>query len=195
MKKLDMLISQLSKLPGIGPKSAERIAYYIAKLPQSEIEALAASILSVKEGVYVCKICCNYSEAPICSICSDENRDKGTICVVKEPQDIAAIERLNIYKGSYHVLGGVISAKRNKRPQDLCIEELIERIKSNNVREVILAIDPDVEGEMTMNYLSQLLKGYNLKVSRISIGIPAGGEIEYADNITLTEAFFGKKEI
>jgi recombination protein RecR len=195
MRKLDVLVSCLSKLPGIGPKSAERIAYHIAGLPENEINELAAAILSVKEGVYVCRICCNYSETPICSICSDEKRDKETICVVKEPQDIAAIERLNIYRGSYHVLGGVLSAKRNKTPQDLYINQLIERIKNNNVKEVILAIDPDVEGEMTMNYLSRLLKDYNLKVSRISIGIPAGGEIEYADNITLTEALSGKKEI
>ncbi len=194
-KSITQLVSELSKLPGIGRKTAERLTYFIIKEDESEAKRLADAILQVKKNIHFCKICFNYAEDDLCDICMDRTRDKKTICVVEEPRDIWAIEEAGTYRGVYHVLHGVISPLDEISPEDLKIKELLSRLKSEDVVEVILATSPTVEGDATAIYLSKLIKPLGIKVTRIASGLPAGGELEYADSLTLSKALQGRQPI
>jgi len=190
---LDKLVSELSKLPGIGRKSAQRLSFYFMKQSKSEIEELARTLIEVKEKVKECEICFNFTESSPCSICVDQHRNSTVICVVEEPTDLMAIERSGEYKGLYHVIGGVISPLDGISPEDLHIKELLKRLGS--VVEVIIATNPSIEGETTTLYLQKEMKKLNIKVSRIARGIPMGSAIEHADQVTLVRAFEGRVEI
>ncbi len=189
------LIEEFYKLPGIGPKSAQRLAYYLLRMPASEAEALAAAILEVKEKVTLCSVCQNVTETDPCRICSGGQRERSIICVVEEPLDILAVERTQSYRGLYHVLHGAISPMDGIGPEDLKIEELLRRLRSDEVREVILATNPNLEGEATAMYLSRLLRPLGLKVTRLARGLPVGGDLEYADDVTLSRALEGRQEV
>lgn len=195
IKSLDNLIARLTRLPGIGERSARRLAFYILKQPIEEANHLADAIKMVKEKVKRCSICNNFSEFDPCAICRDEKRDKSTICVVEEPQDVLLFEKIKEYHGLYHVLGGSISPLNGVNPEDLSIHLLLQRVRDNNVKEVILATDPDTEGEVTAIYISRLLHPLRIKVTRLAHGLPAGGDLEFADEITLTHALRGRKEM
>ncbi|MBC7328427.1 recombination protein RecR [bacterium] len=192
-RSLNNLIGALSKLPGIGPKTATRLALYIIKMPDEDVRELANAISSAKERIKACRICGNYSDEEICDICSDPQRDKGVICVVADSRDIMAIEGTREYKGLYHVLGGVLSPIDGIGPEQLRIKELLNRLEG--VREVIIALSPTVEGEATTIYLANLLKPLGVKVTRIAPGIPVGGELDYADPATLIKSLEGRREI
>ena len=188
------LCAQLAKLPGIGRKSAQRMAYYLLSQPPEQVEALADAILTARRTVHECRVCGNYTDQDVCSICADERRDGSTICVVRDPRDVAAIERMRDYNGKYHVLHGTISPMEGIGPDDIRIRELLGRL--SGVREVILATNPDIEGEATAAYIARLLKPFSdIKVTRIAHGVPVGGELEYADEITLLRAFQGRREM
>lgn len=192
---ISQLISELSKFPGIGRKTAERLAYYIIKEKREDAQRLAEAIIKVKEKIGFCKICYNYAESDVCDICSDPLRDKKTICVVEEPRDIWALENAGNYKGLYHVLLGVISPLDGVGPDDLKIRGLLNRLEGEEVEEVIIATSPTVEGDATALYLSKIIKPLDIKVTRIASGLPAGGEIEYADSVTLAKALQGRRPI
>jgi recombination protein RecR len=192
-KPLANLIEQLQKLPGVGTKTAQRLALHILKRPDDEIEALAQAILFAKQQVGTCQICHHLSAEPICEICSNPQRDRSTICVVIDARDIIAIEKTREYKGLYHVLGGVLSPMDGIGPEQLHIHSLLKRVKEP-VTEVILAISPTVEGETTTLYVGNLLK-HLTKVTRIAFGIPMGGDLEYADEVTLAKALEGRQEL
>ena len=189
------LIEEFYKLPGIGPKSAQRLAYYLLRMPAAEAQALAAAILDVKEKVGFCSICQNVTDVDPCRICASEQRERSVICVVEEPLDILAIERTRAYRGLYHVLHGAISPMDGIGPEELKIKELLGRLRSEEVREVILATNPNLEGEATAMYLARLLRPLSLKVTRLARGLPAGGDLEYADDVTLTRALEGRHEM
>ncbi len=192
---LARLIEEFYKLPGIGPKSAQRLAYYLLRMPPGEARALAAAIVEVKEKVTLCSICQNVTEIDPCRICSDERRDRTVICVVEEPLDILAIERTQFYRGLHHVLHGAISPIDGIGPEDLKIAELLQRLRSGEVQEVILATNPNLEGEATSMYLTRLLRPLGLKVTRLARGLPVGGDLEYADDVTLASALEGRQEM
>lgn len=183
---IENLIVELTKLPGIGRRSAERIVFWLLNHPKEDAERLSAGILKLKEGLTFCRICHNLSETEICLICSDTSREDGSICVVETPKDLLAIEQTGAYRGYYHVLLGTISPAEGRGPEDLKIQQLLKRISSENIKEVILATDPDNDGEMTALYLVNQLKPYNVKVSRIGFGIPLGSSVEYTDLSTLS---------
>jgi recombination protein RecR len=191
---LARLVEEFYKLPGIGPKSAQRLAYYLLRMPPSEAQALATAILEVKERVVFCSVCQNVTEVDPCRVCSDSTRDHTVICVVEEPLDILAIERTGAYKGLHHVLHGAISPMDGIGPEDLKIRELLERFRTDEVREVILATNPNLEGEATAMYLSRLIRPLGIKTTRLARGLPAGGDLEYADDVTLTRALEGRQE-
>ncbi|MFN7182285.1 MAG: recombination mediator RecR [Planctomycetota bacterium] len=193
-KKIRRLIDNFSKLPGIGPKMAERLAYYILKMDESEINEFADSIKSVKASLKLCSICYCPTEDDICEICKDDSRDKSMICVVKNMSAINAIERTKKYNGLYHVLDKIVAPLDGMSPEKERIDKLLERI-TNGVKEVIIATDTDTEGEMTSNYLAEFLKKKNVKVTRLGYGMPFGGTLEYADEITLARSLEGRKEI
>jgi len=195
INSLDRLINQLTRLPGIGERSARRLAFYILKQPQQEAARLVDAIKTVKERVKRCSICNNFSEEDPCPICRDEKRDRSVICVVEEPQDVFLFERIREYRGLYHVLGGAISPLKGINPESLNINSLLKRVENGGVKEVILATDPDTEGEATAIYLFKLLQSLRVKVSRLAHGLPAGGDLEFADEITLTHALRGRKEM
>lgn len=184
-------VEELSKLPGIGKKSAQRLVFYLLKLPRDEIVALAKSLVDVKDKASYCSICFNITEKNPCSICTDDHRDRSIICIVEEPNDVLAFEKTGEYKGLYHVLGGALSPLDGIGPDDLKIKELLARIK-DDAKEIILANNPNVEGEATALYLSKLIAPLGLKLTRIARGIPVGTDIEYADEITLTRALEGR---
>jgi len=192
---LARLLKELCKLPGIGEKTALRLAFAILRWPEDEALSLAKSIEDVKKKISYCSICFNLTEEPVCKICKDESRDKSTICIVEGPADLIAIERTREYKGVYHILHGVLSPLQGINPEDLKIKELMERLEKIPAEEVIIATDADAEGEATALYLKKLLKNYGVKVSRIAHGIPAGGNLEYADEVTLSKALEGRKEM
>lgn len=192
IEPIGRLINEFSKLPGVGKKTAQRYAYKIVNMTEAEAREFAESILNCKRKVRYCNICGNFTEEDVCEIC--KRRDKGTICVVKEPKDVIAMEKLHEYKGVYHVLHGVVSPSEGKRPDDIRLKELISRI-DENVKEVILATNPDVEGEFTATYIARLLKPLGVTVTRLAHGIPVGGEIEYTDEITLSRALIERKKI
>ncbi|NOZ62833.1 MAG: recombination protein RecR [Calditrichaeota bacterium] len=190
-KSLQRAIDELSRLPGIGRKSAQRIVFYLLKLPKEEVHALAQALEDVKEKAIYCSVCFNITETDPCPICTNTNRDRSIICVVEEANDVAALEKTGDYKGLYHVLGGSLSPLDGIGPDDLRIKELLRRM-SNEVKEVILATNPNAEGEATALYLAKLLKPYGIKISRIARGIPVGTDLEYADAITLLKAIEGR---
>ena len=192
---LARLIEEFYKLPGIGPKSAQRLAYYLLRMPPVEAQALAAAILEVKEKVGLCSICQNVTEADPCRICSSGERERNIICIVEEPLDILAIERAQSYRGLYHVLHGAISPIDGIGPEDLKIADLLNRLRSDEVREIILATNPNLEGEATAMYLTRLLRPLGLKVTRLARGLPVGGDLEYADDVTLARALEGRQEM
>ena len=189
------LIEELRKLPGVGRKTAERLAFYILKSQRHEADALVKAILELKEKVRLCSICSSITEVDPCNICSDMNREKNMLCVVEEPHDVFAIEKTREYKGSYHVLMGVLSPLDGVGPSDLKIEELLSRVRENGIREVILATNPNLEGEATAMYIAKVLKPFGMKVTRIARGLPVGGDLEYADEVTLTKSIEGRQEM
>lgn len=192
---IQRLIDAFSKLPGIGPKGAQRIAFYILGSDEREAADLADAIAEVKAKVKFCEVCGNVCEKSPCPICSDLRRDRSMICVVEEPKDVMSIERTREYRGMYHVLGGVINPMANVQPSDLNIAKLLERLKDSEVKEVILALNPNVEGEATTSFLSQLLSQTDIKVTRLASGLPVGGDLEYADEITLGRALAGRRAV
>ncbi len=193
IEPIGRLINEFSKLPGVGKKSAQRYAYKIINMTESEAQEFAAAILNVKKKVKYCKVCGNFTENDECDICKE--RDGRVICVVKEPKDVIALEKLHEYKGVYHVLHGVINPMEGIGPNDIRIRELLARLNEGNVEEVILATNPDVEGDATAMYIAKLIKPLGVKVTRLSRGIPVGSEIEYTDDVTLSRAFVERKEI
>ena len=193
IEPIGRLINEFSKLPGVGKKSAQRYAYKIINMTESEAQEFAAAILNVKKKVKYCKVCGNFTENDECDICKE--RDGRVICVVKEPKDVIALEKLREFRGVYHVLHGVINPMEGVGPNDIRIRELLARIGEGNVEEVILATNPDVEGDATALYIAKLIKPLGVKVTRLSRGIPVGSEIEYTDDVTLSRAFNERKEI
>jgi recombination protein RecR len=189
------LIEELGQLPGVGPKGAQRIAFYLLTADPQEVRKLAATLIEVTEKVKFCRTCNNVSEADECRICQDGRRDPSVICVVEEPKDVAAIEKIREYRGRYHVLGGAISPMDGIGPEDLKIAELMARLADGTITELILATDPNLEGEATATYLARLMKPLGLKVTRPASGLPVGGELEYADEVTLGRAFEGRRSI
>ncbi|MCA0337001.1 MAG: recombination mediator RecR [Actinobacteria bacterium] len=186
------LIDELGRLPGVGPKGAQRIAFHLLQADAVDVERLAAALTAVKEKVRYCERCFNVAEAPMCRVCSDPRRDPSAICVVEEPKDVVAIERTREFRGTYHVLGGAISPIDGVGPSDLRFTELMARLSSGAVTEVIIATDPNLEGEATAAYLGRLLKDLELRVTRLASGLPVGGDLEYADEVTLGRAFEGR---
>jgi recombination protein RecR len=191
---ISKLIQELNKLPGIGPKSAQRIAYYLLRGNETDNQTLAEAILQVKQKTRLCSICLNVSETDICHICSSEPRDRTKICVVEQPQDILAIEHTHKYNGLYHVLHGALAPGDGIGPDDLRIKELMDRLKSGTVTEVILATNTNLEGEQTAMYLHRLISPLGIKVTRLARGLPFGTELEYADDVTLSRALEGRQE-
>ena len=190
------LIDELGRLPGVGPKSAQRIAFHLLSTDGDDVQRLADAITTVKEKVRFCDTCGNIAESELCRICADPRRDKTVICVVEEPKDVAAIERTREFRGKYHVLGGAISPIDGIGPDQLRIAPLLTRIAAPGVREVILATDPNLEGEATATYLSRLLRTFpDLSVTRLASGLPVGGDLEYADEVTLGRAFSGRRPV
>ncbi len=192
---VEKLIEQFERLPGIGYKTAQRLAFFVLDLPKDQAEEFAKAILDAKQTVHTCKVCQNLTDGEICSICSDPMRDKGLICVVTDPKDVVALERTREYKGLYHVLHGVISPLNGIGPDQLRIKELLQRVADEDIREVIMATNPDTEGEATAMYLSRLLKPFGVAVTRLAYGVPVGGHLEYADEVTLTLALEGRTQI
>jgi len=192
---LERLTEQFAKLPGIGGKTAQRLAFHVLSLPLEEAEEFAQCILDAKKNVHTCQICQNLTDQEVCPICSDAQRDRSQICVVAEPRDVIAMERSREFSGVYHVLHGVISPLNHIGPDDLKIRELLSRVAQGNVTEVIMATNPDTEGEATAMYLSRLLRPLEVKVTRLAYGIPVGSQLEYADEITLLRALEGRREI
>ncbi|MBK9697711.1 MAG: recombination protein RecR [Propionibacteriaceae bacterium] len=189
------LIDELGRLPGIGPKGAQRIAFHILQTDKADVERLAAALREVTEKVQFCETCFNISAEEVCRICRDPRRDRTAICVVEEPKDVAAVERTHEFRGLYHVLGGAISPIDNIGPPDLRIRELCQRLGDATVTEVILATDPNLEGEATATFISRLLLPMGVTVSRLASGLPVGGDLEYADEITLGRAFQGRRKL
>lgn len=193
IEPIGRLINEFSKLPGVGKKTAQRYAYRIINMPEEEARAFAAAIVNAKLKVRYCKVCGNFTENEVCDICKE--RDGRVICVVKEPKDVIALEKLREFRGVYHVLHGVINPMEGVGPNDIRIRELLARIGEGNVEEVILATNPDVEGDATALYIAKLIKPLGVRVTRLSRGIPVGSEIEYTDDVTLSRAFNERKEI
>lgn len=194
-KSIASLIEHFQKFPSVGPKSAQRMAFYLLRMPKSEVEKFAQSMLDAKENTKTCEICFNLSSTSPCEICTSPQRDRSTICVVAETKDLIAIEKTNEYKGLYHVLQGLISPMDGIGADDIRIKELLNRLTDENVKEVILALSPSVEGEATSLYLNKLIKPFGIKISRIAFGLPVGADLEYADEITIAKAIEGRREL
>ena len=189
------LIDELSRLPGVGPKSAQRLAFWLVNAEQADARRLAESIILVKEKVTFCRECGNVAEGDLCRVCRDPSRDLSLICVVEEPKDAATIEKAGIIKGRYHILGGAISPLDGIGPEELRIQELIDRVGNGEVNEVILATNPNLEGNATAMYIAGLLKPLGIRVSRLASGLPVGGDLEYADEVTLGQALEGRRDM
>ncbi len=192
---LETLIERFASLPGIGRKSAQRLAFHILSLPDGEAEAFAEAISDAKKNVHTCPVCQNLTDGELCSICANEKRDKTTICVVAEPRDVLSIERSREYDGVYHVLHGVLSPMSHIGPDDIRVAELVSRVAAGGVEEVIMATNPDTEGDTTAMYISRLLKPFEVKVTRLAYGIPVGSNLEFADDATLLRALEGRREM
>lgn len=195
IEPIQKLSTQLSRLPGIGAKTAQRLAYHILDLPESQANELAEAILAAKRDVHFCPVCGTYTDKTPCEICTDETRDPALLCVVADARDVMSMERTREFFGRYHVLQGVLSPMNGVGPNDIRINELVERVKTGGVKEVILATDPDVEGEATASYIARLLKPMGIACTRIAHGIPIGGNLEYTDEITLAKALEGRRRI
>lgn len=189
------LIDELGKLPGIGPKTAQRLAFHLLNNDAGEARELAKAIVDAREKIRYCSVCSNLTEMDPCQICRDETRNRSVICVVEEPRDVVAIERTREFRGLYHVLQGAISPMEGVGPDQLKIKELLARLQDNHVQEIIAATNPNIEGEATAMYLARLIKPLGIKVTRIAHGLPVGGDLEYADEVTLSKAFEGRREI
>ena len=194
-RQLEILINELSKLPGVGEKSAQRLAFHILDKDEKQVEALADSMLNAKRQLRHCSICGNLTDSDPCKICSDPGRRKDLICVVETPRDVMAMERIRDYNGTYHVLHGVISPMEGIGPEDINLKSLIKRLQANDCEEVIIATNPTIQGEATAMYISKLLKPAGIKVSRIAHGVPVGSDLEFADEVTLLESFEGRREL
>lgn len=192
---LENLIDKFAALPGIGKKSAQRLAFYVLSLSKEEAVSFAEAIIEAKSSVHCCSVCQNLTEGEVCQICSSDRRDKSTICVVSEPRDVLSIERGREYNGTYHVLHGALSPMSHVGPEDIKIKELLVRISQEEVDEVIMATNPDTEGEATAMYISRLLKPFDVKVTRLAYGIPVGSNLEFADDATLSRAIMGRTEM
>ena len=189
------IVTALSHLPGIGQKSAQRLAYHIATMPLEDVRDLAAALWQGRKAIRLCETCGNYAVGEQCEICAEEKRHNGQLCVVRDPRDVMAVERMHEYQGLYHVLHGTISPMDGIGPEDIRIRELMERVQAGGVEEVILATNPDVEGEATAAYIARLLKPTGVRVSRIAHGVPVGSDLEYADEVTLSRAMAGRTEM
>ena len=192
---IENLILELAKLPGVGPKTAQRLAFHLLKSPESEAKKLAKAIVEAKDTMHFCKICYNITDSEICQFCGDPQRDDSTIIVVEEPKDIITIERTREFKGRYHVLQGAISPIDGIGPEELRIKELLDRLKDGKVKEIILATNPNVEGEATAMYIARLVKPLGVKTTKVASGLPVGGDLEYADELTLGRALEGRREV
>ena len=195
IEPIQRLVNQLSKLPGVGQKTAQRLAYYIISLPEEQVRELATAIFNGKKQVHFCPVCGNYTDKDPCALCSDTARDPSILCVVRDPRDVAAMERMRDYKGQYHVLHGVISPMDGVGPDDIRIRELMARLASGQIKEVVLATNPDIEGEATASYIARLIKPLGVRVTRIAHGVPVGGDLEYTDEGTWSKALEGRREI
>jgi len=189
------LIEEFAKLPGVGKRTAERLAYYVLKLPREEVKMFADALLQAKDQITFCPVCQSLTDRVPCEICADTRRDQSVICVVEKPKDVIKIEKIREFKGVYHVLHGVISPMDGIGPDDIRIKELLQRITAGGVREVIMATNPNLEGEATAMYIAKLLKSFDVKTTRLAHGIPVNGDLEYADEVTLTRALEGRHEI
>ena len=194
-RQLEILINELSKLPGVGEKSAQRLAFHILDKDEKQVEALAESMLNAKRQLKHCSICGNLTDSDPCKICSDPGRRKDLICVVETPRDLMAMERIRDYNGTYHVLHGVISPMEGIGPEDINLKSLLKRLQANDCEEVIIATNPTIQGEATAMYISKLLKPAGIKVSRIAHGVPVGSDLEFADEVTLLKSFEGRREL
>ena len=192
---LEKLVEQFARLPGIGGQSAQRLAFFVLGLPEAEAQSFADAILDAKRSVTCCPVCQNLTAGGLCPICASPKREGSTVCVVADPRDVAAIERSREYNGHYHVLHGVISPMNRVGPDDLAIKPLLERVSKGEIQEVIMATNPDTEGEATAMYIARLLKPFGVRVTRLAYGIPVGGHLEFADEATLTRALEGRREI
>ncbi|MBE6836070.1 MAG: recombination protein RecR [Ruminococcaceae bacterium] len=192
---LQKLIDQFQKMPSVGAKSAQRMAFYVLGLSEDEAKEFASSILEAHEKIHKCSVCCNLTEKELCNVCDNPARDRSVICVVEDPRDVIAIEKTHEFKGTYHVLHGAISPMNGVGPEQLTIKELLSRMNSDEVQEVIMATNPTVEGEATAMYISRLLKPMGVKVTRLAYGVPVGADLEYADEITLLRALEGRQVI
>ncbi len=192
---LQRLVEQFERLPGIGGKTAQRLAYFVLNMPEDRAREFSDAIMDAHKKIHRCRICCNFSDQELCPVCRSETRDKTTICVVETPRDAIAIEGTNEYKGTYHVLHGVISPLNGIGPDQLCVKELLSRLNNGDVHEVIMATNPTVEGEATAMYISRLLKPLGIKITRLAYGIPVGGDLEYTDYVTLARALEGRSEL
>ena len=194
-RALQRLLDELGRLPGIGPKSAQRIAYHLLEADADQARRLADAILEVKQQVHFCPVCFSYATRETCDVCADGSRDRTKVCVVSEPRDVSAIERTGSYRGLYHVLGGVISPMDKIGPEQLHVRELLARLADGEIDEVILATNPDVEGETTATYLARVIRPLGVRVSRLASGLPVGGDLEYADEVTLGRAIEDRREL
>ena len=195
IEPIQRMVSELARLPGIGQKTAQRLAYHIVGLPLEEVHALAAALWQGRKAIRYCERCGNFSAAELCGVCAEERRANGQICVVRDPRDVAAMERMHDYHGLYHVLHGTLSPMDGVGPNDIRIKELIARIGSEEVEEVILATNPAIEGEATATYIARILKPMGVKCTRIAHGVPVGSDLEYADEVTLSKAMEGRREL
>jgi len=195
IKSLENLINEFKKLPGIGPKSARRIAFFLLKIPRNDVLKLSQSIVEMKDKVKFCSQCHGLSEEDICHICRDESRDRKKICIVEEANNVDIIEKTGEYRGLYHVLGGLLSPIENIGPDEIKVPDLLERIKNYGIEEVIIALNPTVEGESTTAYLKKILKPFTVRITRLASGIPVGGDLEYADEVTIGRAISDRREI
>ena len=189
------LIDELSRLPGIGPKSAQRLAFHLVKAPPDDAKRLAEAVVRAKERISFCVECGNVAEGERCRVCRDEGRDRTTLCVVEEPKDVSTIEKAGVIKGRYHVLGGAISPLDGIGPEDLRVQELLDRVERDGVTEVIIATNPNLEGNATAMYVAAMLKALDVTVTRLASGLPVGGDLEYADEVTLSQALEGRREM
>lgn len=192
---IDNIAAELAKLPSIGKKSAQRLAYHIISMPLRSVQALSDALIEGRRAVRFCDACGNYTVDELCRVCADDRRDRTVICVVRDPRDVAAVERMHDYHGLYHVLHGVLSPMDGIGPGDIRIRELLQRLQDDRVKEVIIATNPDIEGEATAAYLARLIKPLDLRVTRIAHGVPVGSDLEYADEVTLSKAMEGRREL
>ena len=195
VEPIQRIALQLSRLPGIGQKSAMRLAYHIVSMPEDQVHDLAEALWEGRKAVHFCARCGNYTEGELCSICEDPERQTDQLCVVRDPKDVAALERMRDYRGLYHVLGGTLPPMNGVGPEDIRIRELLERLSSEPITEVILATNPDIEGEATATYIARLIKPLGIRVTRIAHGVPVGSDLEYADEVTLAKALEGRREV